>query len=64
MIHFALRTTNTDAATARAVAAGFKVTVPPKDVTIQGTPLTLPIRIAFVQGPDGEMIEFFQNTAT
>jgi glyoxylase I family protein len=62
-IHFAIRTADTDAATARAAAAGFKVTVPPKDVTIPSTPPT-PIRISFVSGPLGEMIEFFQNELT
>ena len=64
MIHFAMRTSSTDAATALAQAAGFKVTVPPKDVTIQGTPMAVPIRISFVQGPDGEIFEFFQNAVT
>jgi glyoxylase I family protein len=62
-IHFAIRTANTDAATARAVAAGFSVTVPPKDVTIPSTPPT-PVRISFVSGPAGEVIEFFQNELT
>ena len=63
-IHFAIRTTSVDAATARAVAAGFKITVEPKDVTIPSTPRPTPIRISFVSGPAGEMIEFFQNELT
>ena len=63
-IHFAIRTPDTDAATARAVAAGFTVTVPPKDVTIPSAPQPTPIRISFVAGPAGEMIEFFQNDLT
>jgi hypothetical protein len=32
----------------------------PKNVTIPGNP-PVNIRIAFVKGPDGEVIEFFEN---
>lgn len=61
IIHFAIRTTDVDAATKRAEAAGFVVTVPPKSVAIPSTPHVTPVRLSFVQGPDGETIEFFQN---
>lgn len=60
LMHFALRVPNTDEAFAKAVAAGAKVEMEPKDVLIKGTPETL-VRIAFVKGPDNEVIEFFQN---
>lgn len=58
--HFALRTTNCAVALDRARAAGAVVTVEPKVVPIKGdTPQDF--HIAFVKGPDGEVIEFFQN---
>lgn len=60
LLHFALRTADTDSAYARALAAGARSTMEPKDVPIDGDhPLT--VRIAFVKGLDGEVIEFFQN---
>jgi glyoxylase I family protein len=63
ILHFALRTDNCDAALDRARAAGMQVTMEPKDVEIPSTPPT-PVRIAFCKGPDGEVIEFFQNSLT
>jgi glyoxylase I family protein len=60
LLHFALRTSNTDAAFAKAIAAGAVVEMEPKDVPIKGTP-EIVVRIAFVKGPDNEIIEFFQN---
>lgn len=63
VLHFALRTDNCDAALERARAAGMQVTMEPKDVEIPSTPPT-PVRIAFCKGPDGEVIEFFQNDRT
>ncbi|MEI6085869.1 MAG: VOC family protein [Verrucomicrobiota bacterium] len=64
LLHFALRTNDCDAATARAVAAGAMLTMPAKDVHIQSRPGPTPVRISFCQGPDGEVIEFFQNELT
>lgn len=64
IIHFALRTTNTDAAIKRARAAGAEITVEPKDVNIPSRPGPTPVRLAFCKGPDGEIIEFFQNETT
>lgn len=61
IIHFAIRTTDTDAAIARVRAAGVEVTIEPKDVVIPATPHTIPVRLAFFKGPDGEVVEFFQN---
>jgi glyoxylase I family protein len=60
VIHFALRTTDCDAAIEKARAAGATVTMEPADRKVFGDPL-IPIRIAFCKGPDGEVIEFFQN---
>jgi len=64
ILHFALRTGNCDDATQRAVAAGATVTMPPKDIDIPSRPGPTPVRISFVKGPDGEIIEFFQNELT
>ena len=62
LLHFALRTADVDGDYARAMAAGARSQVEPKDVTISGE-YPVPVRLAFVQGPDGEVIEFFQNDA-
>jgi glyoxylase I family protein len=60
ILHYALRVADVNAAFDRAVAAGARPTVEPKDVPIQGDfPTTF--RIAFVKGLDGEIIEFFHN---
>ncbi len=57
--HIALASDNCDADFQRALAAGAKVDVEPKDVTLATDPPT-PVRIAFCTGFDGERIEFFQ----
>ncbi len=65
VIHFALRVASCDQAVAAAVAAGAVVTMESKDVSIPSYPQgPTPIRIAFVKGPDGELIEFFENALT
>ncbi len=71
VLHFALRTTRLDEVAARVRLAGMKITVEPKDVTIPNTAVgstavagPVPIRIFFCQGPNGEIIEFFQNSRT
>ena len=64
LLHFALRTSNCDAALERARAAGAEVTMEPKDVLIPSNPAPTPVRIAFCKGLAGETIEFFQNERT
>lgn len=64
IIHFALRTNDCDAAIERARSAGAEVTIEPKSLDIPSEPHTTPVRIAFCKGPDGEIIEFFQNELT
>jgi glyoxylase I family protein len=66
LFHFAFRTTNLDEVAARVRAAGFKITMEPKDVTIPTTNGVgpVPVRIFFCDGPNGESIEFLQNTVT
>lgn len=63
IIHFALRTTDLDGALERARAAGMEVTMEPKSLDIPSDPPT-PVRIAFFKGPDGEVVELFQNELT
>lgn len=64
--HFALRTTRLDEVAARVRAAGVKITVEPQDVAIATTNGAgeVPVRLFFCEGPSGEVIEFFQNSAT
>jgi catechol 2,3-dioxygenase-like lactoylglutathione lyase family enzyme len=66
LMHIAIRATDTDAVIARVKAAGCKVTVEPKDVTIQTTNGAgpVPVRLAFFEGPNGEIWELFQNALT
>ena len=61
--HVALRTDNCDAALEAARAAGGVVTKGPKDVMLPANP-PFKVRVAFIKGPDGEEIEFFQNELT
>ena len=57
--HIALASDDTDADFERAVAAGAVVQMEPTTVNLPGDPPT-PIRIAFVRGLDGDVVEFFQ----
>lgn len=42
-------------------AAGAEVTMETKDLTIDSSAGPIPARIAFFKGPDGEVIELFEN---
>jgi len=64
LLHFALRTSDTTGAAERARAAGAEIITEPKDATINSRPSPTPVRLAFCKGPDGEVIEFFQNEKT
>lgn len=66
VFHFAFRTERLDEAAAKVRAAGYKITMEPKDAAIATTngAGTIPIRIFFCEGPNGESVEFFQNTLT
>ncbi len=63
IVHFALRTDDCDSALERARSAGAEVTVEPKAVDPASSPVT-PVRIAFCKGPEGAIVEFFQNELT
>ena len=59
-VHFAFSTTDPDSAFDNAMAAGAVAHIEPKDVILQSDP-PLNVRIAFVKGPDGELLEFFKT---
>ena len=59
-MHYAVRVADTDAAYARAISAGATSVSEPVSVDLQGDRV-VKIRIAFIKGLDGEVIEFFQN---
>jgi glyoxylase I family protein len=59
-IHLALKTKNCDQVTKLVRESGMKITKEPSDVVIKSNPPT-PARIAFSQGPEGEIVELFQN---
>ncbi len=58
--HFALVSEDVDGDVANALAHGATIKTEPKDICIPSEP-PFPARIAFVYGPSGEEIEFFQE---
>ena len=60
VLHFCLRVADTDASYARALAAGAVSRVEPGTRRLSEDPL-VDVRIAFVVGPNGEVIEFMQS---
>ena len=56
--HLALDVENVDACVEAVRAAGYRITVEPKDICIPSNP-PYPARIAFCIGPVGEELEFF-----
>ena len=65
--HIALRADDCDAALEAARAVGAEVTMESRDVVLSSDPPNdpkFPVRIAFFTGPDGEIIELFQNELT
>ena len=62
LIHFALRTSDTEAALERARSRGATVTMEPKRVIPPNSARPLEFHIAFIKGPNGEVIEFFDNS--
>ena len=56
--HLAIGTSDVDTAFAAALAAGAKPTREPCDMVLPANP-PLPVRLCFVEGPDGESLEFF-----
>ncbi len=60
LLHFCLRTTDVDTSYARAIATGATSRVEPVTRRLSEDPLT-EVRIAFVTGPNGEVIEFLKS---
>ncbi len=60
LIHYAIRVSVVDAAYKQAMDAGATSVMEPKNVDIQGD-YVVPVRIAFVKGLDGDVVEFFKN---
>ena len=58
--HLALKTTDTVAAYNRALEYGAKSHKVPTDMELPSEP-PIPVCLAFVVGPDGELIEFFNQ---
>lgn len=61
--HIALRVDDCKVAIDLARKAGAEVTMETRDVNLSSEP-SIPIRIAFFKGPDGEIVELFQNEET
>lgn len=60
--HLALRSSNVDAVVERARKAGVKILVEPLDVSLEAYNGNVKKgRVAFLLGPDGEQLEFFQE---
>lgn len=59
-LHFAMKVDDVDAAYSAAIAAGAAPLIQPKDVALDSRPYKMTIRIAFVKGFDGELLEFFK----
>ncbi len=60
LLHLCLKVADTDASYARAMAAGAQSRIEPRTVRLSEAPL-VEVRIAFVTGPNGEVIEFMQS---
>ena len=61
-IHVALRTTDVEGATQKAVAAGAVLSKPPFDAVLgKAGARQVKVRISFVHAPGGEVVEFFNS---
>jgi catechol 2,3-dioxygenase-like lactoylglutathione lyase family enzyme len=61
ILHFCLRTDDVVAMTERARAAGYPVGIEPKTLDIATSAGTKSLHLAFVDGPDGEQVEFMAS---
>lgn len=61
ILHFALRTGDCSAMLEVVRQSGAEVTAEPKEVTIDSNAGPVLVKIAFFKGPDGEVIELFEN---
>jgi glyoxylase I family protein len=62
LLHFCLRVGDVEASYAKALAAGATSRIKPRTATLSGEDgTTAEVRIAFVNGPNGEVIEFLES---
>jgi len=62
LLHFCLRVADVEAAHAKALAAGATPRIDPRAASLTGeNGATADVRIAFVNGPNGEVIEFLKS---
>lgn len=61
ILHFCLRTDDVDGMLARVRDAGAKVTVEPLETTLDTEIGPVTLRLAFFEGPDGEVIELMTS---
>lgn len=61
ILHFAFRTDDCSAMLEVVRRSGAEVTMEPKEVTIDSSAGPVLVKIAFFKGPDGEIIELFEN---
>ncbi len=59
-LHIALRAADTRTVLERVRASGMTITMEPKDLVLPSEP-PKPITVAFFKGPDGELVELFQE---
>lgn len=62
ILHFALRTDDCAGMTDRVRGAGRPITMEPKEVIIDSNKGPVPVKISFFTGPDGEVVELFENS--
>ncbi len=60
-LHLAVKTDEIRILFAKAVSAGAKVKQPPEELVLDSHPKPTLVTAAFVYGPDGELLEFFQE---
>ncbi len=60
-VHFAFEVENPDEWHARALSCGAADKSAPADLLVETSADPLDVRIAFVYGPDGEVLEFFHS---
>ena len=61
ILHFSLRTDDCSGMLEKVRAAGAEITSEPAEITINSNIGPVPVKIAFFKGPDGEIIELFEN---
>ena len=61
-IHIAFRTENVDFLIKRLKKAEIRIIQEPRDVHLNSKPPT-DIRVAFIEGPEGEILEFYQSVS-